>query len=172
MFRAIKAKVSEIVGHRSAELDDEIFDGGAGATGASDPYDVPRLDVDTEEFFRYFADESGDRLVVFFLAVLRHFANERDYRIVLEYMMQQAFLDEAPSKTVARRLEASYPELTDDNVRQIASRVRRKILKAIGKVDEKGWSGPQMASLEPSDLLEVEWLVKPNRKADGGGDVA
>jgi len=172
MFRAIKAKVSEIVGHRTAELNDEIFDGGDGSTGVADSGDVPRRDIDTEEFFRRFAEEADDQRVVFFLAVLRYYANERDYQIALEYMMQHAFGDESPSKTVADRLHAKYPKLKDPNVRKIASRVREKILTAIREVDEKGWAGPQMAGLEPRDLLEIEWLVQPKRKANGGGGAA
>ena len=92
-----------------------------------------------EDFVRLACRHPFVRLL---LDTLREVASERDYEVVLEYVVQRSNGDPSPSHTVAREFR-----LSPDNVRQIFSRTRRKLLAAID--DDP--------SLVP--LLEIWWLA-------------
>lgn len=171
-FLAIRARIHQIVGHRVVELEDEWFDGPAPEA----PDDPPQRDADAEEFFRALSERLGDRRVGFFLAAVRHHTtSEEQYQKVLEFLMQKYLGDPSPSRTVAIlhgapvRDEVALKKASD-NVRQIASRTRRKILAAIDGADEAGWNGPWLDGLEPKVLLAIEWLGGGH--CNGGDDVA
>ncbi len=161
-YRAVRARIYEVVGHRYVELDDGSFDDVAHADGASGPGSTPWHDLDAEQVLRDVARLVGDARLTFFLEVLRYFVSERDYEVVVEYLVQKYLDDPSPSQTVAGRLG-----LSDANVRQIASRTRRRLLNAIddGAVDEL--ADGRSDGLRPHHLLDIGWL---GGNAVNGGD--
>lgn len=137
---AIRAMVYDAVGHRVTDLDDGSFDEGEDAGGRPPaPGESTGEDRAVEDFVRLACRHPFVRLL---LDTLREVASERDYEVVLEYVVQRSNGDPSPSHTVAREFR-----LSPDNVRQIFSRTRRKLLAAID--DDP--------SLVP--LLEIWWLA-------------
>ena len=138
--RAIRAMVYEAVGHRVVELDEGTFDEGPDhapeAPMVGEPTGADRV---VEEFVHLACRHPFVRLL---LETLRGVSSVRDYEVVLEYVVQRSNGDPSPSHTVAREFGIS-----SDNVRQIFSRTRRKLLAAID--DDP--------SLVP--LLEIWWLA-------------
>jgi DNA-directed RNA polymerase specialized sigma24 family protein len=138
--RAIRAMVYEAVGHRVVELDEGSFDEGADSASEVPVPGAPTgEDRVVEEFVHMACRHPFVRLL---LEALRGVASERDYEVVLEYVVQRSNGDPSPSHTVAREFD-----LSPDNVRQIFSRTRRRLLTAID--DDP--------SLVP--LLEIWWLA-------------
>ena len=109
---AIRAEIARSIGHRCVELDDDHHDECAPASLDMAGYDEL---VARDPRFASF-DE-----------VLRECASERDRRIVIEYLQQQAGGDPSPAHTVGRMFG-----LEPAAVRQAFSRAMRKIRKLLG----------------------------------------
>jgi len=137
-YFAIRDTVYRSVGHRTTELLDELFERPGAMWDEWDGAELHR-DESTVEAFERLA--KSDEVVRLFLSTLRHMVSERNYVVVLEYLLQQGSGDRSPSKTVARRVG-----LKPDNVRQVASRTRKRIL---GEIDAD-------SGLEP--LLDMRWF--------------
>ena len=110
--RAIRASVARSIGHRCVELDD----------GARDRCESPPVDM-----AEYHDLVAHDARFASFDEVLRTCASERDQRIVVEYLQQQAAGDPSPSHTVAAMFG-----LAPATVRQVNSRTMRKIRAVLG----------------------------------------
>jgi len=137
-YLAIRDMVYRSVGHRTTELLDELFERPDAMWGGWHETEVHR-DESTVEAFERLAE--SDEVVRLFLSTLRRLVSERNYVVVLEYLLQQGSGDRSPSKTVAHRVG-----LKPDNVRQVASRTRKRIL---GEIDAD-------SDLEP--LLDMRWF--------------
>ena len=109
---AIRAEVARSIGHRCVELDDSQYDG------------CPPVPVDMVDY-----DELVERNPRFasFDDVLRECTSERDRRIVVEYLQQQAAGDPSPSHTVGQMFD-----LAPATARQVFSRAMRKVRRVLG----------------------------------------
>jgi hypothetical protein len=109
---AIRAEVARSIGHRCVELDDQRHDECQAA-----PVDMVDYDelVERDPRFASFDD------------VLRECTTERDHRIVVEYLQQQAAGDPSPAHTVGHMFG-----LAPATVRQACSRALRKVRKVLG----------------------------------------
>lgn len=154
--RAIRAEIVAYLGHPSVELDPERLDGSArhdasaGAPGGggrlaevsgdgSGSLSAPRPGAAAVEF-----EDLVARLptVALLDQAIEAVANERDRRVHLEYRIQKRSGDASPAHTVAAEFG-----LSPENVRQIDSRVRRR-LRALVATD------PRYA-----DLRDLRWLA-------------
>ena len=109
------------IGHATVELDTEWF---ASHHRAPDDHDTgDGRDIDGRGIDDPFAspDPLDDRLALLVEAI-DSVASERDRQVVRQYLLQQAYGDPSPSHTVADDFD-----LTPENVRQIVSRVRRRL---------------------------------------------
>lgn len=148
--RAIRAEVVAYLGHPSVELEPDRLDAARGAAGSGAPADRP---ADGAVGTRA-ADRPGSAAVEFDDLVARiptvalldqaigAVASERDRRVHLEYRIQKRSGDASPAHTVASEFG-----LSPENVRQIDSRVRRR-LRALVATD------PRFA-----DLRDLRWLA-------------
>jgi hypothetical protein len=109
---AIRAAVARSIGHRCVELDDRCHDQGPPA-----PVDT----IDYDELVR------RDARFASFDDVLREHTSERDRRIVVEYLQQQAAGDPSPANTVGPMFG-----LAPAAVRQVCSRALRKVRRVLG----------------------------------------
>lgn len=126
---AIRAAVVREIGHASVELDAEHLDSldhlghvdqlGPGVVGT---------DGDLDPFGPGGATDARLRLLG---EAIDRIASGRDRLVVRQFLLQKAYGDPSPSRTVAHDLG-----LTPDNVRQIVSRVRRRV-RALGADDDR-----------------------------------
>jgi len=110
---AIRAQIGRTIGHRCVDLSDHELD------------DPPRSSpVDAVEY-----DELVQRNPRFasFDDVLRSCTSERDCRIVIEYLQQQAAGDPSPSHTVGQMFGVAPA-----TARQAFSRAMRRVRKVLG----------------------------------------
>ena len=134
-YLAIRAKVGQVVGHRVVELEESLMDDHD--TGPP----VTVLDeLASHGFIRLACRDPYVRLLI---DSLRTVSSTRDYEVVLDYVVQKSNGDPSPSQTVA-----TMYDISSANVRQIFSRIRRRLLAAIDE-DPDGL-GP---------LLEIWWLA-------------
>jgi hypothetical protein len=121
---AIRAMVAAWLGHRTAELDAERH----GSADGPPPSPAPTAEV--------FADLARSHPGVAALdQALRIVATPRDRGVVVEFLTQKALGDPSPSHTVAQEMGLSAV-----NVRQIVTRVRRRVLAVLGSGSETdGW---------------------------------
>ncbi len=128
---AIRATVARVIGHRLADVDTStLAEAPMGPVVAGD-----------QAYGSFLQLAARDPYVAMLLEALRRVANPRDYEVTLDYVFQKSNGDPSPSHTVAH-----MHRLMPDNVRQIFSRTRRRLLEAID-------ADP---ALEP--LLGVWWL--------------
>lgn len=109
---AIRAEIARSIGHRCIELDDHRHDECHPA-----PVDI----ADYDELV------GRDPRFASFDEVLRQCTSERDRRIVVEYLQQQAGGDPSPAHTVGHMFG-----LEPAAVRQAFSRAMRKVRKLLG----------------------------------------
>lgn len=128
--RAIRAEVVAYLGHPSVELDAERIGVGSAATttGAAVP---PRRSVDGPGPDDFDELAHRDPTVGLLHEAIGEVANERDRRVHVEYRIQKRSGDASPAHTVAAEFG-----LTPQNVRQIDSRVRRR-LRALVDTDDR-----------------------------------
>lgn len=117
-FKAIRAEVARVIGHRVVELGtDEDRDGEVGFHGS------------------VVSDLAGDDLAVLIRRhprvgmldrAIRSVGSDRDQHIYWEYRLQQGFGDPSPAHTVGARFDVN-----PDNVRQICRRHGQKVWKVI-----------------------------------------
>lgn len=127
---AIRAAVVREIGHARADVEIDGLDG-LGIEWASAA--VPGGEVDLD------AMAAGDGRLSLLLQAIAATGSDRDAHVVRQYLIQQALGDPSPSHTVA----GEYG-LSPDNVRQIVSRVRRKVRRlqaADDRYRELGRSG-------------------------------
>jgi hypothetical protein len=105
--RAIRAELARVIGHRCTELDEHVGD-------RREPVAIDGVDYDVLVV--------ADPRFASFDEVLRSCTSERDRRIVVEYLQQQAAGDPSPSHTVGRMFA-----LAPATVRQVHSRAMRKV---------------------------------------------
>ena len=109
---AIRAEVARSIGHRCVELDEQ-------RKNECPPAPVEMVDydglVERDPRFASFDD------------VLRECTSERDRRIVVEYLQQQAAGDPSPANTVGHMFG-----LAPATVRQVCSRALRKVRRVLG----------------------------------------
>lgn len=144
--RAIRAEVVAYLGHPSVELDPDHLEAGRRAPA---PPGTAHLPLDGVP-----GDRSGPAAAEFDDLVARiptvalldqaidAVASERDRRVHLEYRIQKRSGDASPAHTVAAEFG-----LTPENVRQIDSRVRRRLRALVA-------SDPRFA-----DLRHLGWLA-------------
>ncbi len=129
---AIRAAVVREIGHASVELDAEHVD----HLDHLGP-DVVGTEGDLDPFGPGGATDARLRLLG---EAIDRIASGRDRLVVRQFLLQKAYGDPSPSHTVAHDLG-----LTPDNVRQIVSRVRRRVRELRADDDryqllgEPGW---------------------------------
>jgi hypothetical protein len=138
--KAVRSAIAAHIGHATVDLDPELlvaglteqpelpFDGSAGLEGDAEAV-LTRL---------AFID---DRASLWWSAVAQ-VTTDRNRTVYFEYEIQRALGDRSPSHTVA-----TQQGLTPDNVRQIASRVRRRLADLIAR-DERY-----------AELRRLEWFA-------------
>ena len=109
---AIRAEIARAIGHRCVELDDHRHDEGHPA-----PVDM----ADYDELV------GRDPRFASFDEVLRECTSDRDRRIVVEYLQQQAGGDPSPAHTVGAMFGLEPPA-----VRKAFSRAMQKVRKLLG----------------------------------------
>jgi DNA-directed RNA polymerase specialized sigma24 family protein len=121
--RAIRSAVAAHVGHATVPFDPELVD------RPELPFpDRAGLDGDARSVLDRLA-RVDDRALLWWNAVSA-VATDRNRRVYFEYEIQKALGDRSPSPTVATEMGMS-----PDNVRQTASRVRRRLLRLIASDD-------------------------------------
>ena len=133
--RAIRAEVVAYLGHPSVELDDErgvTDDGGAARRAARAEHPAGRGSVAAGPGPGDF-DELAHRdpTVGLLHEAIAEVANERDRRVHVEYRIQKRSGDASPAQTVGTEFG-----LSPENVRQIDTRVRRR-LRALIDADDR-----------------------------------
>jgi len=110
---AIRAQIGRTIGHRCVAL-------------AEDQHDEPQPPV-SPPVVEYDELVAGNARFASFDEVLRACTSERDRRIVIEYLQQQAAGDPSPSHTVGQMFG-----LTPATARQVFSRAMRRVRRVLG----------------------------------------
>jgi DNA-directed RNA polymerase specialized sigma24 family protein len=122
--RAIRADIARSIGHRTVEFDDVLHD----CSHAPEPL-TPELSELIERDPRFATFDNA----------LRTCTSERNRRIVIEYLEQQAAGDPSPAHTVGQMFDVSPPA-----VRQVCSRALRKV-RALVDRQPTSTEGPRAA---------------------------
>ncbi|MGZ4703830.1 MAG: hypothetical protein ACXWCM_03090 [Acidimicrobiales bacterium] len=134
---AIHAAIVREIGHPSVELDDQLDGEGPGPVAGNGSALDPTAGLELDPFDPRDATDARLRLLG---EAIDRFASDRDRRVVRQFLLQKAYGDPSPSHTVAHDLG-----LSPENVRQIVSRVRRRLRELPADDDryrllgESGW---------------------------------
>jgi hypothetical protein len=138
--KAVRSAIAAHIGHATVDLDPDLLAAGPPAQPEL-PFDgTAGLEGDAEAVLTRLA-AIDDRASLWWHAVAQ-VTNDRNRTVYFEYEIQRALGDRSPSHTVA-----AQQGLTPDNVRQIASRVRRRLNALIAGDDRY------------AELRQLDWFA-------------